>query len=108
MVAAGAAAPVLPIAGIPLPRWLGSHATTTQEVLKRDDVFACRSPSVMDLSDGHNFLLGMEANQSTAGCSAAHEVFRHEDIAAIVTPLSAKLSEEILDSSEGEPTRSRA
>ena len=94
-----------PIARIPFAKVVGvARYDDVQEVLKRDDVFRVPfAQHVMDLSDGHNFLLGMEANQEHCRMQRGiMEVFRHEDIAAIVTPLSAKLSEEILDSSDGE------
>ncbi len=93
-----------PIARIPFANVVGvARYDDVQEVLKRDDVFRVPfAQHVKDLGDGHNFLLGMEANQEHCRMQRGLEVFRHEDIAAIVTPLSAKLSEEILDSSDGE------
>src|SRR5262249_41345504 len=68
------------------------------EVLKRDDVFRVPfAQHVKDMNDGHNFLLGMAANKEHCRMQGSlMKVFRHEDIANIVTPKSAEFSEEVL------------
>jgi len=74
-----------------------------QEVLRRDKVFGVPfGPRVALMNGGPNFLLGMPASQQYWHIQREiMSVFRREDVAQIVAPLSARFANEIVEASGG-------
>jgi cytochrome P450 len=73
-----------------------------QELLSQDRVFDVPwKPYVLDLNGAH-FLLSMDANEPYQQTQRRiMKVFRHDDVARTVTPLSAGYAEGIISASEG-------
>jgi len=70
-----------------------------QEVLSHDRIFDVPwKQQVRDLNEGRTFLLGMDIDQEHRRLQRdLMKVFRHDDVASIVTPRSAAFSEAIVE-----------
>lgn len=74
-----------------------------QELLSQDRVFDVPwKQYVRDLNEGQTFLLGMDVDAKYHQIQRkVMSVFRHEDVASIVTPLSRRYAEEVVKGSNG-------
>ncbi len=93
-----------PVAVFPFTKWaVVALYDDVQEVLREHRVFGVPwGEKVALMNGGPNFLLGMAAGDDYWRIQRqVMAVFRHEDVAKIVTPMAARFSEDIVANSGG-------